>query len=348
MSIDTHEDIPIGKPSHMQKRGQRERAGDLAGHVLAQYGLIVVFVLLVAFFSLVEPDTFFSKQNAQTIAASKAVVAILAFAAMAPLIVGQFDLSVGFQLGLTQTLCAGLMLNQHQSAVTAVVATLAVGVLFGVVNGLLVVRVKINAFIATLATGTLAAGLTQWYSNGESIFGAIPAGFLSLGRSDVVGIPLPIVYVAAIGMALWLLFEYTSWGRSCFAIGGNARASLIAGVRVDRKTIQCFVLAGVLSSVAGILSVTILGSANPNVGPDFLLPAFAGAFLGATSIRPGRYNAAGTFVAVYLLASGITGLQQLGAASYIEQFFNGSALLIAVALSAWAAGRRRARVLPEA
>jgi ribose transport system permease protein len=147
---------------------------------------------------------------------------------------------------------------------------------------------------------------------------------------------------------LWVVFELTAWGRSAFAVGGNARAALIAGVRVDRLTIQCFVLAGVFASLAGILSVMILGSANPNVGPDFLLPAFAGAFLGATSIRPGRYNAIGTFVAVYLLASGITGLQQLGAASYIEQFFNGGALLLAVALSGWAAARRRARVMSDA
>lgn len=348
MTVETPQQPAISPTSRAPAAtSRRDRAGDLAGRVMAQYGLIVVFAALIGFFSVVQPNTFFTTQNAQTIAAGKAVVAILALAAMAPLIVGQFDLSVGFQLGLTQTLCAGLMLKQHESAVAAVAATLVVGVLFGLVNGLLVVRVKINAFIATLATGTLAAGLTQWYSNGESIFGTMPATFLKLGRDQLVGIPLPLIYVAVFGVALWLVFEYTSWGRSCFAIGGNPRAALIAGVRVDRMTIQCFVLAGALSSVAGILSVMILGSADPNVGPDFLLPAFAGAFLGATSIRPGRYNAAGTFVAVYLLAAGITGLQQMGAASYIEQFFNGGALLIAVALSAWAASRRRARVLTE-
>lgn len=349
MTVETPEPAVIRAASRQASAvSRRDRAGEHAAHVMAQYGLIVVFAALIGFFSIVQPSTFFTTQNAQTIAAGKAVVAILALAAMVPLVVGQFDLSVGSQLGLTQTMCAGLMLKQHEPAPVAIAATLVIGVLFGLVNGLLVVRVKINAFIATLATGTLAAGLTQWYSNGESIFGTMPGTFLKLGRNQVAGIPLPLVYVVVFGVALWVLFEFTSWGRSCFAIGGNARAALIAGVRVDRMTIQCFVLAGALSSVAGILSVMILGSADPNVGPDFLLPAFAGAFLGATSIRPGRYNAAGTFVAVYLLAAGITGLQQLGAASYIEQFFNGGALLIAVALSAWAASRRRARVLTEA
>jgi ribose transport system permease protein len=348
MSIDTPEPAAMGPVPLIGRRGAAERLGDLGAKTLAQYGLLVVFAVLVGVFSVARPDTFFTSQNAQTIAAGKAVVALLALGAMIPLIVGQFDLSVGFQLGLTQTLCAGLMLKQHESALVAVVLTLAVGVAFGLVNGLLVVRVRINAFIATLATGTLAAGFAQWYSKGESIFGAMPASFLSLGRDEVAGIPLPLVYVIVLVVALWVVFELTAWGRSAFAVGGNPRAALIAGVRVDRVTIQCFVLAGVFASLAGILSVMILGSANPNVGPDFLLPAFAGAFLGATSIRPGRYNAIGTFVAVYLLASGITGLQQLGAASYIEQFFNGGALLLAVALSGWAAARRRARVMSDA
>lgn len=323
------------------------RLAESAIRGLAQYGLVVVFVILVAIFSLVEPSTFFTTLNAQTIAAGKAVVAVLALAAMVPLITGQFDLSVGFQLGLSQTLCAGFMLKQGLPASVAVVLTLIVGAIFGLFNAFLVVRMRMGSFIATLGTGTLMLGATQWYSNGESLFGAIPQSFLNLGRNDVAGVPLPIIYVLVIAAALWLLFEYTAWGRACFAIGGNARAALIAGVRVNRLTTQSFVLAGVLSSFAGVLSVMILGSANPNVGPDFLLPAYAGAFLGATSIRPGRFNAAGTFIAVYLLAAGIAGLQQLGAAFYIENFFNAGALLIAVALSAYAVKRRKARVIDD-
>lgn len=330
-------------PTEPPRRPGFERLGELGGRMLARYGLLVVFAVLVAFFSIARPSSFFTTQNAQTIASGQAVVAVLALGAMVPLIVGQFDLSIGFQMGLAQTLCAGLIVQQHDSALVAALIVILIGVGFGVVNGVLVVGVGINAFVATLATGTLAAGITQQYSNGESIFGTMPATFLNLGRNSVWGVPLPIIYVLGLVILLWLLFEYTAWGRSCFAIGGNARSALIAGVRVKRMTIQCFVLAGVFSSLAGILSTMILGSASPDVGSNFLLPAFAGAFLGATSIRPGRYNAWGTCLAVYVLAAGITGLQQLGAASYIEQYFNGGALLVAVALSRWAATRRRSR-----
>lgn len=313
------------------------------GGLLANYGLIVLFVVVFVGFSLATPSTFFTAQNVRTIAASNAVVAVLAIAAMLPLLVGQFDLSVGFQLGLAQTLCAGLMLKQGLSAPEAVVLTLLAGTAVGLLNAFLVLRLRIQSFIATLGTGTICLGFTQWYSKGESLFGKLPAGFLSLGRDELAGIPLPLIYVVAIAAIVWIVFEYTSWGRSCFAIGGNARAALIAGVRVTRDTAVCFAATGFVAALAGVLSVMILGSANPDIGPNFLLPAFAGAFVGATSIRPGRYNSAGTVVAVYLLAMGITGLQQLGAPFYINQFFNGVALLVAVALSGWAVGRRRAR-----
>jgi ribose transport system permease protein len=319
-----------------------------ANRLFAQYALVIVLLAMVGIFSVIEPSTYFTTQNAQTIAATKAVVALLALAAMVPLATGQFDISVGFQLGLSQTLCAGLIINDGMAPSVALLLTLLAGASFGLINAFLVVRMRIGSFIATLASGTLALGITQWYSGGQSIFGAIPSSFTNLGRHNMAGIPLPIIYVVVVVAILWLLFEYTAWGRACYAIGSNPRAALIAGVRVDRLTTQSFVLSGVLCSAAGVLSVMNLGSANPAVGPDFLLPAFAGAFLGATSIRPGRFNAIGTFVAVYLLAAGITGLQQEGAAFYVESFFNAGALLIAVALSAYAIKRRKARVIDDA
>jgi ribose transport system permease protein len=316
-------------------------AGDLATRAIAQYGLIVVFVVIVAFFSIINTDVFFTSENARTIATTNAVVAIVALAAMVPLVTGQFDLSLGFQVGLAQALCAGLMIKQGLSPGLACLIVIAWGAFFGLCNGLIVTALGINAFIATLGTGTLALGLTQWYTDGESIFGSMSQTFLDAGRDDVAGIPLPMIYAVVICTVLWLVLQYTTPGRAAFATGGNPRAALLAGVRVARVTVASFVAAGVLSSIAGILSVTILGSANPDVGTSFLLPAFAGAFLGATSIRPGRYNAWGTLWAIYLLAVGITGLQQIGAEFFIQQFFYGGALLIAVALAGLAAKRRR-------
>jgi ribose transport system permease protein len=320
---------------------RRPRAGALAGAGLARYGLVVVFVAVAVGFSIANPDVFPTWDNAQTIATTQAVIALLALAATLPLVVGQFDISVGFQLGLAQGLCAGLIVKQGLPAGLAIAITLAVGTAIGVVNGLLVVRLRMSAFIATLGMGTLVLGATQLYTKDEAVTGSFPSSFLAIGRNSVLGIPVPLLIVLTAGAILWLALEYTAWGRSAFAAGSNPRAALLAGVRVDRVTIQAFAGAGLLAAMGGSLSVMTLGSAHPSIGLNLLLPAFAGAFLGATSIRPGRFNAIGTVLAVYVLAMGVTGLQQLGAAFYVEQFFDGGALLLAVAVSGWAAQRRR-------
>ena len=304
-----------------------------------RYGLIGVFVSIVLLFSVLKPDTFPTSENAQSIASAQAVVALLALAAMMPLIVGHFDVSIGFQLGLSQTLCAGLIIQHGWPAGVAALAGVAACAVVGVVNGLLVARVRLPSFIATLGVGTLVLGLTQLYGKDETISGALPASFTDLGRNSIAGIPLPFLYVVALGAVLWMAFEYTFWGRECHATGGNPRAALLAGVRTDRVTFQCFVFAGLISGLAGVLSVMILGASAPTVGLGSLLPAYAAAFLGATAIRPGRFNAIGTVLAIYLLAAGITGLQMMGAAFYVEQLFNGAALLIALTLSAYASAR---------
>jgi ribose transport system permease protein len=313
-----------------------ERAGDLAN----RFGLLALFVLVVVLFSALKPDTFPTLDNAQAIASTQAVIALLALAATLPLVVGQFDVSIGFSLGLSQTLCAGLMIKNGWSAVPAAATGVASCVVIGVVNGALVTRLRLNSFIATLGVGTVVLGLTQVYGNDETISGALPTSFTGLGQNQLLEIPLPFVYVAVAAVLIWFAMEYTSWGRECHATGGNPRAALLAGVRTDRVTMQCFVLAGLLAGVAGVLSVTILGAAAPTVGLGALLPAYAAAFLGATAFRPGRFNAAGTMLAIYLLATGVTGLQSLGAQFYVEQLFYGGSLLIALAASALVERRR--------
>ncbi len=317
-------------PPVVRETGRLRRLGAAAGQ---KYALIVVFAAIVGLFSVLNPAVFATGANAQTIASTQATVALLALAAMLPLVVGQFDISVGYQFGLAQGLCAHLIINEDVPAVAAILVTLAAGLLIGLVNGVLVAKVKLNSFVATLGVGILVLGLTQWLTQDVTITGALPALFTDLGRNAVLGIPLPFVYVLAATAVLWVALEYTPWGRECYATGGNERAALLAGVRTERRTVQVFVFAALLAALSGGLSVMILGASSPTVGLGSLLPAFAGAFLGATSIRPGRFNAIGTLIAVYLVATGITGLQQEGAQPFVQQLFNGAALLIAVTLA---------------
>jgi ribose transport system permease protein len=307
--------------------------------VATNYGLVLVFFIVVFGFSLARPESYPTLVNLQTIASTSAVLAILALAAVPPLVIGQFDLSIGFQLALAQSIGAALIIRYGMSPAIAAVIVVAIGLAIGICNGALIAYAGLNAFITTLATGILLQGASQLVTDGEAIYGPMPAWWLAIGRADIFGIPLPLIYVVLVAAVLWLVLEFTSRGRHCLAIGVNQRAALLVGLRVRLRILQSFAVTGVLSSVAGLLSVCILGSANPNVGVSYMLPAFAAVFLGATSIRPGRFNAWGTVIAVYTLAAGIAGLQQFGAPFYIEQFFNGGALLLAIALAKWA-GRR--------
>jgi ribose transport system permease protein len=306
----------------------------------SRYSLVFVFAAVVLGFSVATPDTFFTADNFQAIAGTNSVVALLALAAMMPLLVGQFDISVGYQLGLAQGLTAGLIIKSGMPAGVVVLIVLALGVVIGAINGFLVTYLRLNSFIATLAVGILVLGGNELYTKNLQITGALPKSFTDLGRNDLLGIPLPFFYVLVIGGLLWVLLEFTIWGRQAYAVGDSESAARLAGINTNRETMAAFILAGLISAFAGVLSVMKLGGSSPVVGLGILLPAFAGAFLGATSIRPGRFNAIGTILAVFLLAAGITGLQQLGAQFYVEEFFNGGALLLAVTASALIARRR--------
>jgi ribose transport system permease protein len=165
-------------------------------------------------------------------------------------------------------------------------------------------------------------------------------GFIALSHiAD--GIPVPAVFVAVIALILWLVTEYMPMGRSLYVIGANPRAASLTGIHVGRHVCGAFMTSGLLCSIAGIFLGSILQTGTPSVGAEYLLPAFAGALLGATSIRPGRVNVGGTLLGILVLAFSFSGVQQMGASFYVEYFFNGGILIIAVGLSVYAAARRR-------
>jgi ribose transport system permease protein len=198
-----------------------------------------------------------------------------------------------------------------------------------------------GAFIATMGTGTMLYGLSNWYSNGEQIVGmSLPHSFTSLS-SIYHGLPLPAVYVGVIALILWFVMERLPIGRNLYVIGANVRAAELTGINVPRHVMGAFIVSGFISGVAGIVLGSLLQTGTPSVGPEYLLPAFAATLLGATSIRPGRVNVIGTLISVLVLAFSFSGVQQLGAPFYIQYFFNGGILIVAVGLSVYAARRRQ-------
>lgn len=300
-----------------------------------QYGLLVVLVLAFAVFSLLLPNTFPTLGNGRAMINSQAVILLLALAETVPLRSGEFDLSIA----ATMTAAGALVAQLSVAGVSLPVALLAVvafGLVVGLVNGILIVRVGINGFIATLGTSTIMVGLAYAITSSK-IVPNVPPDVLVLARTQIVGFP-SIVWVGwVMVLVFWYLYERTPVGRYLLFVGGSRDSARLAGLRVDRLRIGALVASSLLAALTGVLFVGSVGQLDPSVAGQFLLQPFAAVFLGATAITVGRFNALGTLVALYLLTIFVTGLQLFGADPWVSNVFNGVALVLAVSLARLAA-----------
>ena len=292
---------------------------------------IYLLILLVAFFSIRFNLTFFSLSNFQAIMSNEAVGLILALALLIPLVVGQYDLSFANTLTLSMITVTGLFQQFQVPIAMAVAAGIAVGAVIGLVNGIVIVYFRVNSLITTLATGSIALGIAQWWTNGRIFSSNIPKAFLDFGNSKVWIFPMSAVIALGLAVVAWLYLERTRLGRYAYAIGDNPKAAKTIGLRVSGFTVGAMVIGGVLAGIAGVVAAAKLGSGNPTIGSGYLLPAFSAVFLGTTMFRLGRYNVVGTLAAVLLLAVLLSGLTQFGVPFYISPLLTGVALLGAVA-----------------
>jgi ribose transport system permease protein len=304
------------------------------------YGLVMLLVLLALLFSVMLPDTFPTLFNLRSILADKSVIALLALAATIPMVTGKIDLTVGYGIVLWHILAISLQTKFGVPWPLTVLIVIACGALFGVLNGLLVEMVQIDSFIATLGTGTVIYAVALWHSGGRQVIGELPDGFIAIAGGNLLGLPIGAFYVLAVAVALWLVTEFTPLGRALYVIGANPKAAQLNGISVRRHVMGAFIASGALSGFAGVMLASRLQIGQASVGLEFLLPALVGAFLGSTTIRPGRVNVWGTLVGVGILAIGISGIQQFGGAFYVEPLFNGLTLLVSIGIAGWAQQRR--------
>jgi ribose transport system permease protein len=309
---------------------------------LERYALLLVWAATCVVFGILRPDTFLTTSNFTTIFGSQAVLVVLTLALLAPLTAGDYDLSVAATLTLAAMVLAILNVNHGWSIWASIAAALAVGVAVGLVNGALVVLLEIDSLIATLGSSTFIAGVVLWISDSQTISGVSEGLIDWVVVKRLFGIPLEFYYGIALGLVLFYVFEFMPVGRRLLFAGRGRSVARLSGIRVARLRWGALVTSGLISAFAGVLYAGTLGSADPTSGLSFLLPAFAAAFLGATTIMPGRFNPIGSIAAVYFLVTGITGLQLLGVQTFVQQLFYGGALILAVALSQ-AARRRDAR-----
>jgi ribose transport system permease protein len=255
---------------------------------------------------------------------------------------GRIDLTVGFGIVMWHILAISLQVKYGFPWPLAILVTLLFAAFVGLCNGLLVEVAQVDSFVATLGTGTILYALALWHTEGRQIIGTLPPGFIAINKTSVFGIPIPALYVLVLAVILWVVTERLPIGRYIYAIGANEKAAALNGIPVRSYVIGVFIASGVLAGLAGCVLGAKLRIGQANVGLDFLLPALVGAFLGSTTIKPGRVNVWGTIFGILILAVGISGIQLLGGAFFVEPLFNGVTLVVAIGLASFAQRRRTA------
>ena len=313
----------------------------------SNYGMVMLTVALFILFAILRPHSFATLLNFQLLASSKSVLLILALAVTVPMVAGKIDLSIGYGIGLWQVMALSWQIHGIDYRLVILLCLIGGGVI-GLMNALLVELAQVDAFIATLATGQVIYAITYWYTGGQQITdtaGARAQGFDQLSSWSLGPIPGPFLIAVVLGVVIWLVLDYLPVGRYLYAVGANPAAARLTGIPRRRYIVGAMVSSGVLTALAGIiLSSQQAGVAQANIGPDYLLPALAAAFLGSTTIRPGRVNALGTILGVAIATIGISGLQQVFQNQfYLEPLFNGLTLVAAITIASVASRRRVAR-----
>jgi ribose transport system permease protein len=301
--------------------------------------LLLAWAFVIIVFGAVRPTTFLTWANFSAILGSQAVLVVVALGLTLTLTAGDYDLSIASVLSLAGTVLAVLNARNDVPIVWAIAAALAVGAAVGFINGFFVIYFRINSMIVTLGVGTFVHGVTLWLGNQETISGISSGLVEAVIVRRLFGVPLSFYYALMLCVIIWYVFSYTVLGRRLLFVGRGREIARLSGIRVDRLRWGCFIVSGLMGATAGILYVGTVAAADPNSGLSFLLPAFAAAFLGATSINPGRFNPWGTMISVYFLVTGITGLSILGVSTFIQDLFYGGALVVSVTLSQIVRGR---------
>lgn len=317
-----------GEPSKRRRFGRATLSGEIE-----RWALVGVWAILFVVFSLWRPSEFPTMSNVGTILSSQAPLVMVTLALLVVLIAGDYDLSVAATLTLSSMMLGVMNVNDHISILLCIAASLGMGLVVGFLNGFFVIVFGIDSLIVTIGMQSLLAGIVLWISGALTI-GGVSTGLINVVvTDDFLGIPLEFYYGLAICLVMWYFLTFTAYGRRILFVGRGRSVARLSGVSVNHVRWGCFIFAGVLSAFAGIIYTGTTGAADPTSGLTYLLPAFAGCFLGATSIQPGRFNAWGAFVAVCFLATGINAFSILGLGSYVQDLFYGAALIVAVVFS---------------
>ncbi|KRK74251.1 ABC transporter permease subunit [Lacticaseibacillus nasuensis] len=300
---------------------------------IAKLGPLVALILLVILVTILSPG-FLSPTNLLNLLRQVSINAVIAFGMTFVILTGGIDLSVGSILALSGAVTASMITSGIPSPLALLIG-LALGAIFGLINGLLVAYGKAAAFIATLATMTIYRGATYVFTDGNPITGAKMNNsflFQYVGRGYLFGIPFPIIIMLVAYVILFVLLHKTAFGRKTYALGGNETAAYIAGVKTKLVTVIIFTINGLMAAAAGLIQTSRLSSAQPDAGTGYEMDAIAAVVLGGTSLAGGKGRMFGTLIGALIIGTLNNGMNLLGISSFWQQIVKGIVILIAVLL----------------
>lgn len=295
---------------------------------------LYIGALFVVVYALWVPQTFLTSITLHSVASEQAISALVALALLVPITTGNFDLTVGAVTNFTAILVVTLQVNHHWGMWQSIVASVLIGSLIGALNGFIVVVLKVSSFIATLGMATVILAVQSIVSGGVQPMPVTSQPWNNLTQRPLFGFQIVVLYVVVAAFVIWWVLDRTPVGRYFYSIGSNPEAARLTGIAVDRWVWLSLIASGTLAGTAGVLYSSLVGP-SLTFGQSLLLPAFAAVFLGSTQLDPGRANAWGTIIALYVLGIGVKGLQLITGVQWLNDMFSGVALLAAVSFAVW-------------
>jgi ribose transport system permease protein len=301
---------------------------------LQNFSGLYLWAMFIVVFGIWKTDLFLTSATLHSVASSQAIAAMLALALLIPLTAGVYDLSVGAVINVSAITVVNLQTMHHVGMWKAMLITVVMCAGIGALSGFIVVRLKVNSFVATLGMATIVSALQSIISGQSQPYPPTDLAWFNLTQRSVFGFQIVVVYLLVLALLVWWVMDHTSVGRYLYAIGGNNEAARLSGLKVGRWSWLSLVASASIAGVAGVFYASLSGP-SLTFGQTLLLPAFAAVFLGSTQIKPGRFNVWGTLLAVYVLATGVQGLQFVTGVQWLNDMFNGVALIAAVAFAGW-------------
>jgi ribose transport system permease protein len=310
----------------------RARGFEWRGIIARQeFGVVLILLAMVVFLSLYT-DTFLTSTNIFNILRAFSWIAISAFGQCMVIITTGVDLSVGSVMGLSG-LASAMLLVREVPVPTAVAGGLAVGLIVGMANGLMITKGKLPPFIATLGTLLMARGLCYGLTGGWPVR-SLPQSFRNLGQYDIpignVGVPLPLIFMLILAVITSLFLSRSTWGYRIYAVGGNEEATRLSGINTDRVKIMVYSLCGFLTAIGGVLMTARLGVAAPTAADAYELDVIAAAVVGGTSFNGGEGTILGVLVGAAIMQVLRTGLVLTGVSAYWLQAVQGLVIVTAI------------------